>query len=536
MRRVPVSWFSVLALVLFASASARAEPAPLRTASDLKELARMGALHPQALALFNEGDALLARGDALEAAHRFQKASELAPEIALLLRRQGQALTWAGYRGDALEACRKSISLASTGAAPALRAAVGAFMSTTPTSEELAVALNYARLAAEKSGTQPWAYAARCDIALRLGEPTMLKTCKQQLLTLAPGHYETDRVAGSNLAQTSLAVFAAWGAAALLALYTLAHAILRAFSPRRGRDRSALSASGAALALVVSVVSLPARADIASEKVAPSGGLGKWKVNLQDPISSVPTPAERDGNPIEFGYHVMDLGDLTGQAEQRGDHALAAKLSEAMVKAVPDAAGGYRRACHFNELAGNRERALMFCRGALAVEGVIVDDYLRYTQLVFALSTTFKKPQIDDFTAIIQHLKSEAKAEGPAAIVQCQLATRIEDRRGLEACTQVLAKLAPNDPKTISFQWTLAMLRGDMSQAQKLFAAAKEKSLNPEAVETMQKAMQAELSVPRRLQRNWHVLLAGAGGLMVVGLSLSLRRRGKGPAIGLQAS
>jgi tetratricopeptide (TPR) repeat protein len=536
MRRVPVPWLSVLAAALFASTGARAEPAPLRSGSDLKELARLAALHPQALALFNEGDALLARGEALEAAHRFQKASELAPEIALLRRRQCQALPLAGYRGDALEACRKAVSSASVGGAPTLRAAVGALMSAKPTPDELAAALNYARLAAEKGGSQPWAYAARCDIAFRLGEPTMFKTCKQQLQTLAPEHYETARVSSWSIAKTSPAVFAAWAAAALLALYTVAHAILRTFSPRRGRGRSALSASGVALTLVFSLFAPPLRAEVPSDKVVPAGGIGKWKVNLHDPVSSVPTPTERDGNPIEYGYHVMDLGDLATQAEQRKDYAQAAKLAEAMVKAVPDVAGGYRRACRFNELTGNRERALMFCRGALAVEGVVVDDYLRYTQLVFALSTTFKKPQIDDFAAIIQHLKTEAKAEGPAAIVQCQLATRIEDRKGLLACTQVLAKLAPTDPKTISFQWTLAMLRGELGEAKTLLTRAQQANLSPEAIETMQKAMSAELTFPRRLQRNWHVLLVAAGGLMVVGVSLSVRRRGKAAVPSPEAS
>jgi hypothetical protein len=100
----------------------------------------------------------------------------------------------------------------------------------------------------------------------------------------------------------------------------------------------------------------------------------------------------------------------------------------------------------------------------------------------------------------------------------------------------VLAKLAPTDPKTISFQWTLAMLRGELGEAKTLLTRAQQANLSPEAIETMQKAMSAELTFPRRLQRNWHVLLVAAGGLMVVGVSLSVRRRSKAAVPSPEAS
>jgi hypothetical protein len=94
----------------------------------------------------------------------------------------------------------------------------------------------------------------------------------------------------------------------------------------------------------------------------------------------------------------------------------------------------------------------------------------------------------------------------------------------------VLAKEAPWDPKTITFQWLLALMRGELDRAQSFVMAAKKSTMSPEAIQGMEKAMRIEVSWPRRLRRHWFLWtlsagLVGAGLLLVARSSISRNRQ-----------
>jgi hypothetical protein len=267
--------------------------------------------------------------------------------------------------------------------------------------------------------------------------------------------------------------------------------------------------------------SLPAARDV-------SKGLSKWPVNLEDPVSSVPTPTQRDENPLEYGYHIMDLAALGAAANKRGDYPAAARFYEATVKADPETAVGYRMACDANDKSGNEQRARSLCRGALGVQGVRLSDYLRYSELVFRQTGELSAQQREDLVDIVKHLNADPKTVGAAAEVECELATRIGDSAGLEHCTKVLEKAAPNDAKGLSFRWAQAMRAGDLDHAQRLLVAAQKTPIRPEALATMQRAMQAEMRPLNRLRRNWLLLVMaslGLAGLGFVAISGKTRRR-----------
>jgi tetratricopeptide (TPR) repeat protein len=526
---------AALCIAVHADAAARE---PLRTAGDIRELARLTITHPEAVTLIQEGDATLAQGKAAEAVSIYQKASQIASDSSIAWRRQCEAQTWAGNPTSALTACQMAMKTTRGGTATILRAMVAAMMwNRVPSAEEYANALLYSRLATQQSPDQPWGYAAACDIAFRVGDTSMFTKCKESLSKFASTHYESQRVASWGQARTPWGVILAWTALAGLLLVTFAHALKQRFSAAtRGRMRLR-RVSGAVLlaALLASPhtfaedsAALPAQDDAtAQQKSAPAGGLSKWPINRQDPVSSVPSPKDRDANPIEYGYFIMDLADLAGNAARKGDYAAAAKYWEASTKAVPDAAGGFRRACDSNEKAGKPARALVFCTVALSLPGVLVEDYLHYGQLAFAQSPVLSKPQLDELNAVVEHLKKDPKGQLAAAEIECELATRQSDRKRLEACTGVLGNLAPKDARTISFQWALAMMKGEFDRAQVLVAEAKAASMPPAGIEAMETGMRAERTWPRRLQRSWAelALVGGLGFLIAIALLRTSRRK-----------
>ena len=408
-----------------------------------------------------------------------------------------------------------------------MRASVSALMSAqTPTEDDLGLALFYVDQATSTASNLTAGYAANCDIAYRLGDYTRLTACQRDLARIAPNHYETERAARMHVGQMSLLAKVTWGLLAMFSLFTLGHFLA---ATRRNASRRGTLNRVTRMTVLLGVLLLPSlsRADDQAPVPPEYHGLSKWPVNRADPLSSVPTAEQRDGNPLEYGYHIMDLVDLAGMAVKKGDFAAAAKLYEASVKADPTAAVGYRNACLYIEKSGNIERALPFCRGALGVQGVLASDYVRYADLVFSAPTAITKEQIEDLQGITEHLKKEGNAVA-AAQVECDLATRTDDFKRLDNCVQVLTKLAPKDAKTLSFAWASAMHKGDLSEAQRLVAEAKNSAMKPEGIQTMEQATSAELRLPRRVARHWPFLASVCAAIAVwLGLTMASKRRAR---------
>lgn len=535
LRRALTIAVPLLLAVLGESTPAGATPAELhlelRAAPDVRDLERALVLAPDAVNSLLDGERALARGELTKSVELFHKAAQRLPKAALFARRECQALTRLGKRAEALGACGQAI--ADYSSAMDLRAAVGALMSAPPDLDELAQALLFAEQAERAMPQEPFGYAAECDIAYRTGDATMLADCQRQMRSVAPLGYEAARLEQAPAHAVPLWIRALWGVIAASVLFTLGHALWRV---KRGAVRRAALAAG--LVALGAFWPSSARASegdglssdpddgkgLVPDQPAKAGGLSQWKVNPSDPASSVPTTEQRDSNPVEYGYHVMDLADLALAATKRGDFAAAASFYAATVKAVPDAAVGYRHACESYEKANNFPKAIEYCRGALGVQGVHASDYLKLAGLLLSKEPLEPKSR-EDLDAMIEHLSSDPQTAGVGAEVECSLAVRLDDAKRLERCTAVLAKAAPTDPKTISYQWELALMQGDVDRAEHLIGLAKTTDMKPDGIRTMERVTSARGGVLHRLRRYWLFLVIGVVGAGVAGLVIARRGR-----------
>lgn len=515
------------ALVLFCAAPARAnEMLQERHVADVNDVMALRGREPEAGRQLEEGEKLLAQGKAQHAADLFRKVTERAPENGLAWRRLCQALTDIGPKKAALEACDRAV--VARASPMTYRAAVAALMSSTPTPDELGVAVLYATSARRMMPEQPWGYAAECSIADRLGDQQMLKSCIAELERVAPNHYETRHAA--TLAPTGPAISGtSWlGLAAVLAavIGTVAHALL-------GRLRLAPAATAIGVLLLGVAVASPAHAesepaDANAPVLNDQGGLSKWPIDDRDPSKTLPTPEQRDHDPLNFGYHLMDLAEKADQAIKRQDYAQAARYYEAMTKAVPDATVGFRRACEMWEKAGDLDRALTFCSAALGTQGVDLPVYERFARLMLA-KPTLTKLQVEDLSEVIKHLRTQPGAEHAALKIQCELGVRTEDVARMQDCANEMARVAPNDGQTLVYQFALAIKTTNLKEADRLLGRAKAVGVKPEGIKKMEETIARERSLKRVFERNARWLVPVTCGtlaaILVLGLALHFQRK-----------
>jgi tetratricopeptide (TPR) repeat protein len=537
LRRHPSICACAVGTLLALARPARAESDPhasdpnARPSADVEDLRAMRLRFPGALEALLAGERALARGDARAAEPLLAQAVRLAPSRSLVARRHCQALLALGRRTEALKACRSAVELQRIPAAEAALAV--ALASGTPSTDDLAIAFQLTDDAARRAPEHPWAYAAECEMAVRLGRPAMLKACVQELQKIAPGHYATlryERLAAEPkppwwlLASFVTLIFAALG--------TLRHALLR---------RPSLPKAVATATLLLAVFLAPSRAraqesspsgdPAASERVDLStpGSLSEFSVDRTDPKKSLPTPEQRDGNPIQYGYHLMDLGDLADAAIAKKDFAQAAKYYDALAYALPTIAVVFRKACDYHEKANQLEQATAYCAHALTKEGATLGDFTRYADLLVGRRATLTKEQINSLRLVIDHLKKEKAEPATIARLQCELAVRIQDVPTLTLCTAALKSRAPAEGRTLSFEWALAMHTGEFDKARQIIEKARKSDLTPASLKTMEAATRAESAWWRPLQRHWRAVVAtllGAG-VLALGALLVLRRRAR---------
>ncbi|HEY3256609.1 MAG TPA: hypothetical protein VGJ91_21770 [Polyangiaceae bacterium] len=504
-----------------------------RNGFDSDDLATLERRNPAFVSAFLRGEAELRAGALSTAAETFKELAKQAPESALTLRRYCQALTELGDRKTAISACEAAINQRQS--APVFRALVGALMSTPPTPEDLVFATRLAIAAQRRQDDQPWGLAAQADIAERIGDEKMLQSSVVELERIAPGHYETLRArrALNGFLLPNWAWLGWFGLGAAL-LGTAAHAVLTPITRRRARRRLASVAGVLVLVGATQLVARPASA--ADEAPAPAaknahddGSLSEWPVDDKDPTKSLPTPKQRDRDPMQFGYHMMDLADKADRAKARGDFTAVGKYYEAMAIAVPDRAIGYRKSCEGYEKAGNLDKALQMCRGALGTEGLEIGDYLHFSELLLAKPGPLSPAEIEDLTEISTHLKAESGGMAAGLQVQCDLAQRLDDATRLEACATAVAKETPNDPKLPIYQWGVAMKREDYSQARTILAVARKSAVATPGIDVMDRMTQEQSALGRRAARfavRYAVPLAVAFALLLaVGFGLWFRKR-----------
>jgi hypothetical protein len=102
--------------------------------------------------------------------------------------------------------------------------------------------------------------------------------------------------------------------------------------------------------------------------------------------------------------------------------------------------------------------------------------------------------------------------------LQCELAQRVRDTAMLEECTASLSAVAASDPKTIAFEWALAMDRREHSRAAELIERARRAGLAPQMLRDMELATSAVSPGWRQLAGDVRLMLLAflvAGALLL---------------------
>lgn len=544
----PVTGVSLAAALMALAGSAGGETSRLHN-RDVEEQTSLKSVAPRAAELLERAEGLVTRGKLTEAEPLLAEAAQAAPTSFLVARRQCQVLSELGRRASAIEACNRALK----GGHMAMDrfASVSALMTgpAAPTTREVAQAVLLAMTAKNLTG-QPFGDAALCEIAYRLGDAQMLRDCTTELSRIAPAHYLTRRYAG--LVDRTQARF--WGVWALLGLGMIGtglHALRRRRGARRAVTGVAIAAtlSGSCLVLTPREALAQEGAPAASAAApAPSAAVpqprkqksdGHWQlsrfpIDHENPERAIPTEAERNKEPLDFGYFLQDLAAEGAYAEKKGDYAAAVKYWRALAKAVPDTATGFRRACRAYEQLKDRVHGLDFCGSTLNLEGAELEDYLHYGNLMLMKTTALDAAELSDFENTIKHLREQSGdgARYVAETLSCELAVAQQDVKRLEQCTQALEKMKPGETQTLAFAWSLAMFRHDYTGARELVSRLKAAQYKPALLASMEAAIQSESRWYKRFVNDWRYQLGL--GTLVVGLLGWLFSRRK-PGIATQA-
>src|SRR5204863_3410479 len=163
-----------------------------------------------------------------------------------------------------------------------------------------------------------------------------------------------------------------------------------------------------------------------------------FKINDADPEANVPTPSQRIGNPLEFGYYLQDVLARAEAAAKRNDLGSTIKYYRALSAAVPEQATGWSLLCEAYQRAGDRERAVRACRYALQRRGVEVKDYQRTVDLILAKSGDLTAEEQTELKSVLEHLDTQPDLAVQTAHLRCQVAIRSNDTGAMKACTGVL--------------------------------------------------------------------------------------------------
>jgi tetratricopeptide (TPR) repeat protein len=285
-----------------------------------------------------------------------------------------------------------------------------------------------------------------------------------------------------------------------------------------------------------SVGSPAANAAAPTSKVPPAGsavprnepGPGqlstKFAIDYWDPEKSVPTAKDRDNNPLEFGYFLQDLLEKAERARKDNDFQALIRFYRAVAKAVPDNAKGWSKLCEAYEFVKDRDRAIRACKYAIERPAVEVQDYVRYVNLVLSKDGALSPAEIADLKAVFEHLEKQGPSTAFLAnSLRCQTAVRVKDVEALEACTKEMSRLAPDDAKTVVFQWSLALEKGQRAEAERLIDRAVKAGVLLENIQRMQKVTS---SIGSRGQTIAKVAVVVCALALALAAALAIRRRG----------
>jgi hypothetical protein len=247
-----------------------------------------------------------------------------------------------------------------------------------------------------------------------------------------------------------------------------------------------------------------------------SAQTSRFSVNEANPVASVPSPEERRGAPLDFGYWLMDVADKGQTALTEGQFGKAAQYYEALTVAVPHRAVGFSKLCAARLGNGEKDLALEACREAMGKEGVTVADGTRLISLL--LDQPRLTPEaVAEVESIILHLRKEKAHLGVVAEQECLLGEKLASPERLRSCLNELETSAASGGRVTAFKWRLAMLEKDGSRAKALLEEARrDPAFAPAAITRLEaetRALSSELT--RR-----HLKIFGLVGLLLSALGL----------------
>ncbi len=352
-----------------------------------------------------------------------------------------------------------------------------------PSLDDVAVGTLMADAAVRKDTRQPWGYIARCDIARRMGNADTLKGCLDDLRRVAPQHPATKWALAVSTERASFWIWALRVILLVVVAGTVVHAAVGTLRRRRG-TAAPLAAAALLGAFVLSGLGGgPARAS-----GLPKDHLSDFAIDDANPEASVPDPEVQVKKPLEFGYFIQDLGAKAEKAVKAGDHAAAARYYGALAKAAPTVAYGPRKMCDELEAAGDLAQAIKACRTTLTRTGAMAGDFTHFVSLVLASKGPLIPEERSELEAVIAHLQHEAQLGALPTMLRCEVDLRFQDFAALEACTAELGKRAPQDPKTISLQWAVALHKNDRGEALALIDRARSVGMKGDGLARMERA------------------------------------------------
>lgn len=282
---------------------------------------------------------------------------------------------------------------------------------------------------------------------------------------------------------------------------------------------------GLQLILLTGLSSAAGAADVPEEAGArqlPGQLSAKFAIDPRNPEANIPSLKDRNTNPLEFGYFLQDLLERAEQARKQNDFEGVIRYYRAVAKAVPDNAKGWSKLCEAYEFVKDRDRAIRACKYAIDRPAVELQDYLRYVRIILSREGELPASDRGEVNAVLAHLDKQPSLELASNELRCEAGVKLKDAAMLERCTKVLARLAPGDPKTVVFQWSLAMQKGQHSEAERFIALARKSGVVLANVERMEKVTSSSLGggAAKNMVLGAIVLLLG-----ILALTVLARRR-----------
>lgn len=277
----------------------------------------------------------------------------------------------------------------------------------------------------------------------------------------------------------------------------------------------------AALVILASAAGALPGAAWADERALPTQLSQKFRIDHDNPEASLPSAAERDRNPLEFGYLLQDLLERAEHARATNDLRGVIRYYRAVAAAVPDSPKPWVKLCEAYETAGDRERAVRACRFAIERRGVELQDYIRYVRLVLSKKEALAADERASLDAVLAHLDAQPEVGMVGHHLRCELGVKAKDIALLEACTAALRSVAPDDAKTVVFEWALAIEKGELDRAAGLADRAEQLGVVVDNVERMRRFAGGE----RRGMPIWAAAAVAVAGLIWLGWVLWMVRR-----------